>query len=100
MQFFFSLIKTFGKGGCETCIRLKKMLSCHLMCRSCLHTLPTEFCFFVLNKDLLGDNFFQFLESQEKSRVHKFFFRFGLITWTACFFFASVVTGEAYLSVL
>lgn len=84
MQFFFSLIKTFGKGGCETGMRLKKdaLLSPHVQV---LLTHSTCRLLFVLNEDLLGDNFFQFQESQEKNMSVRFFSRFGLIPWTACF---------------
>ena len=84
MQFFFSLIKTFGKGGCETCIMLKKdaFLLPHVQV---LLAHCTFRMLFVLNKDLLDYNVFQFQESQEKNMSVRFFFRFGLIPWTACF---------------
>ena len=99
MQFFFSLIKTFGKGGCETCIMLKKdaFLLPHVQV---LLAHSTFRMLFVLNKDLLDYNFFQFQESQEKKHVRKIFFPFWSNSMDCMFFFASVVTGEAYLSVL
>lgn len=100
MQFFFSLIKTFGKGGCETCIRLKKdaLLSPHV--QVLLTHFTCRICLFVLNKYLLGDNFFQFQERPDKKHVRKIFFPFWSNSMDCMFFFASVVTGQAYLSVL